>query len=113
MNYETSSCTGYFFAGFCECSQLNKTVIYDANFIQCVTVHPPDDMDMISFADPSSGFQLVTPIGNIYGKTIEYNKHNSEQYLPDKVIFIIIEHKNVLLSIEIKMFINCQHLCTY
>ena len=72
----------YTIPGLTECHNLRKTIVYDANFIRCVTIHPPDGPTEFSSADPSGGFQLVSPIGNVFGNYIEYNKHGTLNDVP-------------------------------
>ena len=71
-------------SGFQSCFSLNKTTIYDSNFIRCVTIHPDEKRTELSTLDPAAGFQLVSPVGNMFEKYIEYNKYDILNDIPGK-----------------------------
>ena len=68
---------------------MTRNIIYDGYFIRCVTLHPPDGVVTFSSADPSAGFQLVSPVGNMFGDYIEYNKHDVLKKTPGSKVYSI------------------------
>ena len=49
--------------------------------MKCITIHAPKNRLAVS-NDPEGGFQFVSVIGNLYGKTIQYNKNNFIHKIP-------------------------------
>ena len=86
-------------SGYKTCAELNRTTIYDSHFICCVTIHPDDPFNELASLDPGVGFQLASPVGNMFEKYIEYSKHDLLHEVPGKR-FLIHSFKVILMNFE-------------
>ena len=86
-------------SGYKACAELKRTTIYDSHFIRCVTIHPEDISNDLASLDPAVGFQLVSPVGNMFEKYIEYSKHDLLHEVPGKR-FVIHSFKVILMNFE-------------
>ena len=81
-------------SGYGSCFSLNRTAIYDSNFIRCVTIHPDKAQTELSSLDPAAGFQLVSPVGNMFEKYIEYNRNDIVHEIPGRYYSPVCVLKN-------------------